>query len=132
MLLAFLMPTPTAGAHAEGLRLDGQSLWMACDRNDGDHRRSLPAFDFIGTVMPEDAVGAGGVVLRVRLEDLLAVDSRQRGELVRVKAWMVRVDFEEAESLANLREERGSGRRFSQRRQLRICRGRKLDLSLHI
>jgi len=67
---------------AEGLRLDGRSLRMARDRNDGDYRRSFPAFDFIGTVMPEDTVGAGGVVLRIGLEDLLAVDARQRGELV--------------------------------------------------
>ena len=82
-------------------------LWMSRDRNHGDYRRSFPASDFIGTVMPKDAVGTGGVVLRVGLEDLLAIYARKRGELVRVKARMARVDFEKAESLANLREERG-------------------------
>ena len=32
--------------------------------------------DFIGTVLPEDAVSAGSLVLRVRLEDLLAIYTR--------------------------------------------------------
>jgi len=104
---------------------------MPRDRNNSDHRSSFPAFDFIGTVMPENAVGAVGVDLRVRLEDSLAMRARERGELVRVKAWMARVDFEVSESLANLREERGLGGRIFQRRQLRICRGRELQLPFH-
>ena len=104
---------------------------MARDGNDGDYRSSHPAFDFIGTVVPEDAVGAGGVVLRVGLEDLLAVDARERGELVRVKARVARVAFETAESLAKLGEKRGSGRRFFERRQLRIRGGRELELPFH-
>jgi hypothetical protein len=44
---------------------------------------------------------------------------------------MARVDFEVSESLANLREERGLGGRIFQRRQLRICRGRELQLPFH-
>jgi hypothetical protein len=45
---------------------------------------------------------------------------------------MVRVYLQVAESLANLPEERGMCRRIFQRRQLLVCRGRKLDLSFHI
>ena len=104
---------------------------MPRDRNDGDHRRSFPAFDFIGTIMPEDAACAGSVVLRVRLEDFLAVRARERRELMCAQTGMARVDFEEAESLAHLREECRRGLRILQRRQLRICRGRESELPIH-
>ena len=82
--------------------------------------------------MPEDAVGAGGVVLRVGLEDLLAVNTGKRRELVRVKAPVARVNFEVSQGLAHLGEERGSGRRLFERRPLRICRGSELELAFHI
>ena len=55
---------------------------MACDRNDSYHRSPFLALDFIGAVMPKDAVCAGSVVLCVRLEDLFAVGACQRGEFV--------------------------------------------------
>ena len=51
------------------------SLRMARDRQDGDHRNPFLAPGFIGTVVPEDAISARGVVLRVRLEDFLAIDA---------------------------------------------------------
>ena len=79
---------------------------MGRDGKDGDDGNSLLAFHLVGAVMPEDAVGAGGVVLCVGLEDFLAMDARQRCELVRTEARMARVYFEVSESLANLREER--------------------------
>ena len=102
---------------------------MACNRNDGDYRSSFLALAFIGAVVPKYAVGSGGVVLSVCLEDLLAMNAGQREELVPLQARMVRVYLQVAESLANLPEERGMCRRIFQRRQLLVCRGRKLDLS---
>jgi len=75
---------------------------MRCDRNDSDHRGSFLPLSLIGAVVPEYAAGTGRVVLSVRLEYLLAIGSGQRSELVRVKAGMVRVDFEVAERLSNL------------------------------
>ncbi len=104
---------------------------MACDRNDGDHGSSFLALDFVGAVVPEDAVSAGSLVLSVRLEDLLAIYARQRSEFVRMKAWMVRVYFEVSKSLANLRQKRCMRRRLFQRRQLRVCRRRELELAPH-
>jgi hypothetical protein len=42
---------------------------------------------FIGAVMPENALGAGGVVLRARIEDFLAVDASQRNEFAGMSGW---------------------------------------------
>src|SRR5580704_9992677 len=59
---------------------------MAGDRNDCDHGSSFLPFDFIGAVVPKNAVSSRCVVLRVRLEDLLAICPSQRCELVRINA----------------------------------------------
>ena len=81
--------------------------------------------------MPEDAIGARSVVLCGCFEDFFAVRASQRGELVRVKAGMVGVYFQTAQSLPDLSKERGIGRRVFERFQLPICCLRELDLSLH-
>ena len=86
-------------------------LWMAGDRNDCDDSNSLFPFNLIGAVMPEDSIGARGVVLGIGFEDLLAVRARELGEFVSMKARVVRVDFQVSESLPNLIEERGTRRR---------------------
>jgi len=62
---------------------------MGCDRNDGDNGSSFLALGFIGTVVPKNAVSAGGVVWSVRLEHFLAIGATQGGELVRIEAWML-------------------------------------------
>lgn len=81
--------------------------------------------------MPEDSIGTWSVVLSVGLEDFFAVGASQRDELVRVKARMMWVDFQTAESLPDLREKRAIGGCVLERFQLPICCGRELDLSLH-
>jgi hypothetical protein len=55
------------------------SLWLLMRRNgnDGDHRGSFFAFDFIGAVVPKDAVCAWSAILRVGLEDFLAMSALQ-------------------------------------------------------
>lgn len=78
--------------------------WIACNCNHGDNGRSFLALDFIGTVVPEDAEGAWSIVLSVSFKDLLAIYAREGREIVCVKTWMARVNFEVSESLANLTE----------------------------
>ena len=79
---------------------------MGCDRNDGDNGSSFLALGFIGAAVPKNAVSAGGAVLSARLEHFLAIGTSQGGELVRIKAWMVWVDFQVTDSLPNLHEDR--------------------------
>ena len=102
---------------------------MGCDRNDGDNGSSFLALGFIGAVVPKNAVSAGGVVLSVRLEHFLAIGTSQGGELVRIKAWMVWVDFQVTDGLPNLHEDRSF--RMFERFVLLICRGREFDFPLH-
>ena len=82
-------------------------LRMARDRKDGDDCNSLLSPGFIGTVMPKDSIRARGVVLGVGPKYLFADRARQQSELMRMKALMVWVDFQVADGLPNLLEERG-------------------------
>ena len=80
---------------------------MAGDRNDVDDRTPLLPLDLVRAVMREDSKCAGGVVLRVGLKCLFALGAGERGRLVRLEAWMVRVDFQKSQGLANLLQECG-------------------------
>src|ERR1039458_7443157 len=106
-------------------------LGMGGDRNDGDQGSSFLALGFIGPVVPKNAIGAGGIVLSVRLEYLFAMGASQGGELVRIQAGMAWVEFQVTDGLPDLREDRLFRRRIFERRVLPICRGRELDLPVH-
>jgi len=103
---------------------------MGCDRNDGDNGSSFLALGFIGTVVPKNAVSAGGVFLSVRFEHFLAIGTSQGGELVCIEAWMVWVDLQVTDGLPNLHEDR-SFRMFERCLVLLICRGSEFDFPLH-
>jgi len=88
---------------------------MGRDRNDSDHGKSFLPLDFIGAVVPKNAVSAEGVVLSVSLEHFFAVGAGQGGELVRIQAGMVGVDFQVTDSLSDLHKDPGLGRRIFER-----------------
>lgn len=82
-------------------------LRMRRDRDDGDDGRSLLAFDFIGAVVPKDAVSAGRVVLHVSFEQPFLICASQGTELVSVKTWVTEVGFQITEGFPNLFEDGG-------------------------
>jgi hypothetical protein len=100
--------------------------------NDGDNGRPFLALDFIGAVMPKDAVGTSGIVLNVSLEDLFLICASQRGELVGMKTWMAKIAFQVTESLPSLFEDRRFRRGLFQRRVLSVRSRRKFDLAAHV
>jgi len=79
---------------------------MRCNSDDGDYGNPLFVHDFIGTVMPENPVSTGSVVLGVCLEHFFAIDAGQRGEFMRTQAFMLGVHFQVAEGLLNLLKDR--------------------------
>ena len=104
---------------------------MGRDCNNGNNGSSFLALGFIWTVVPEYAVSAGGIVLRVGLEYLLAICADQGRELVRVKAGMVRAYFQVTEGLPNLLEYRSFRRSTFERCVLLVCYRGKFDFPLH-
>lgn len=103
---------------------------MRGDGNNCNHRDSLLPFRFIGSVVPEDSISARCVILRVRLEYLLAVGACQRRESMRIQTWVVRVQFEVAQRFTNLLKDRF--RRFLFKfAELPIRRRSELNLSFH-
>src|SRR5947209_7916248 len=79
---AFVFVVRDADGHRRHVRAHG-ALWV---RRDGDDCDLI----FAGAIAPEDAVCAGGAVLRVRLEDLLmfVVWMDEGMEFVGLQAWM--------------------------------------------
>lgn len=111
--------------------LKPHQLRMPSDGNDGNNGSPFLSLDFIGAVVPEDAISARGVVLGIGFEEFFAIRARERSEFVSMKARVVRIYFKVSDSLPNLIEESSIRGRIFQFRELLIRSGREFDFTFH-
>src|SRR2546425_5024026 len=77
---------------------------MRSNGDDGQHWNSSISLPSVRSVVEEDPVRAGSVLLRIRLENFLSVRTGKRMKLVGVQRRMTKIRFKQGEGLAHLLE----------------------------
>ena len=104
---------------------------MRCDGDDGDYGDTFLAPNFVGAVVPKDAISFGSIVLGVGFEHLLPVGTTERGELVRVEPRMVWIGLKKSERFIDLLGNRSGRVFFFQSGELSVRSWREFQFAVH-